>query len=81
MKGINSRIDGRKLILEVDLDQDFGPSSTGKSNFVATTGGFIKIESEPGVSYGLNVVRSNKVARKAPATVAPANDGIETLTV
>lgn len=78
MKGIIARVEGRKLILEVDLDQDFGPSSTGKSNFVATTGGFAKIDVDPGVSFGLNVVRSNKVPKQPVVVTKPA---IETLTV
>lgn len=81
MKGIVQRIEGRKLIIEVDLDQNFGPTSTQKSDFIATTGGFAKIESEPGVSYGLNVVRSKKVPRPAPTPAAKADDGIETLTI
>jgi hypothetical protein len=70
MEVIIQRIEGRKLILEVDLDQDFGPSSTSKSNFVATTAGFAKLDEFPGISIGQKVVRSNKGAW-TPALAPP----------
>lgn len=31
MKNVEMKIEGSKLTIEVDLDQDFGPSSSGKS--------------------------------------------------
>lgn len=71
MKGIIQRIDGDKLILEVDLTQNFGDSSTGKSIVVATSGGHAKIEDRPGLSYSLNVNLSKR-ALKAAGAPAPA---------
>jgi hypothetical protein len=40
MKGITERIEGDKLILEIDLTGNFGESSTGRSYTIATTEGF-----------------------------------------
>jgi len=80
MKGVISRVEGRKLLIEVDLDQDFGPSSSGKSNFVATTSGFSKVDVDPGVSFSLNVIRSNKVQKQPVTVTRPTSSTIETLT-
>lgn len=79
MKGITATVEGRDLVLRINLDQDFGPSSSGKTNFVGTTGGFVKLDSEPGVSFGLNVVR--KGPKRAGASPESAKPAIETLSV
>lgn len=44
------------LLITVPLDQDHGLSGSGKSNIVASSGGFIQIP-ESGVAFGLNVIR------------------------
>jgi hypothetical protein len=36
---IAARVEGRTLIIEINLDQDFGPSSNGKSNTIASSRG------------------------------------------
>lgn len=38
-RNVCSRIEGRKLILEIDLDAKGKPSGTGKNIVIATTGG------------------------------------------
>lgn len=57
MMNVSTRTEnnGTKLVIEVDLTQDFGPSKSGKTNMVASTSGFIQVA--PGVSLGLNVVK------------------------
>ena len=52
-KNVTGRIEGRKLILELDLDADFGLSKSGNSTIIATTSGNVTI---PGTSakLGLN---------------------------
>jgi hypothetical protein len=55
MLNITQRIENGKLILEIDLSQDHGPSSTGRSNIVASTKGWG--QPEPGISFNLTVVR------------------------
>lgn len=56
MLNVNQRLDGNKLILEIDLAQSHGPSSTGKTITVAKSG-FAKVEhpSIPGAGFTLNV--------------------------
>lgn len=83
MKGIKQEVKGNKLILEIDLDQNFGDSSTGKSIVVATSGGHQKLEERPGISYSLNVNLSKRAMKAAQAPAAPAvpkdPDGIEVI--
>lgn len=46
-----------KLIIEIDLNVDLGPSSTGRSNFVAKTDGWMRIpELGEGFMMNLNLV-------------------------
>ena len=44
------------LTITVPIDQDHGPSGSGKSNIVASSGGFIQVP-EHGIEFGLNVIR------------------------
>jgi hypothetical protein len=64
MQNVKTTVKGTKLTIEIDLSQDFGPSTSGKTNIIATTSGFTSIEGAPGVSLGLNVVRKGKAAQK-----------------
>lgn len=54
-QGIVQRVDGNKLIIEVDLNQNYGPSSTGKTDVVASSGGFQKVTGD--ISFSLNVCK------------------------
>jgi len=82
MKGVNKRVEGDKLILEIDLNQNFGESSTGRSFVIASSEGFEKIEERPGMSFSLNVNLSKRHAKKqAPAPATQADDGIETISI
>lgn len=42
-QNIQGRIVGTKLILEIDLAKDMGPSKSGKMNICATTNGFANV--------------------------------------
>jgi hypothetical protein len=46
------------LVMEIDLTQDFGLSSTGKTVIVASTGGFNKVD-----EYSVNLVVLKKVKK------------------
>ncbi|WP_323016425.1 hypothetical protein [Castellaniella sp.] len=82
MKGITERIEGDKLILEIDLNGNFGVSSTGRSITIATTEGFQKIEARPGMSYSVNVNLPVRYAKQAQAKPASSqDDGIENIEV
>ena len=55
-KNVVGKIEGDLLILTIDLTQNFGPSSSGKSTIIATTSGNVAI---PGTSakLGLNLYK------------------------
>ena len=54
---MQTRIEDRKLIIEIDLDGQQGTTSNGNIS-IASTKGWLKIEN--GVSLSLNLVRSVK---------------------
>ena len=56
-KNIEARIEKNKLILEIDLSQDFGLSSSGKSRIIASSEGNAA-PGQPEIKIGLNVYRS-----------------------
>lgn len=56
MQGIKQTVQGNKLIIEVDLSQNFGPSKSGKTLNVACSGGFQKVTGvNENISFSLNV--------------------------
>ncbi len=59
-KNVDMRIEGKKLIIEVEMDQDFGPSKSGKTRIIASTEGNISAPGDEDVKVGLNVYRYNK---------------------
>jgi hypothetical protein len=50
-------VDGDKLMLIVDLSQEFGPSASGKSITIASTEGNISVPGYEEVKIGLNVYK------------------------
>jgi hypothetical protein len=50
-------VDGDKLIITVDLNQEFGLSSSGKSITIASTEGNISVPGREDVKVGLNVYK------------------------
>lgn len=59
MKNVKLTIDGDKLLVEVDLSQDFGLSGSGKSIAIASTEGN-KPVGKGDIKIGLNIYRPNK---------------------
>jgi len=60
VKNIVMRVEGDKLIVEVDLTQEFGPSSSGKSIAIASSEGNVTIPYKEDVKIGLNVYKPVK---------------------
>ncbi len=60
MKNVSMSVKGTKLIIEVDLSQDFGLSSSGKSVVIASTEGNKDITGTDNVIIGLNVYKPAK---------------------
>ena len=59
-ENVSMRVDGSILVIEVDLSQTLGPSSSGKSEIIATSGGNISVPGRDEVKVGLNVYRPRK---------------------
>lgn len=59
MHNVSFQVEDHHLIITVDLDQELGESSSGKSIIIATTGGNVPL-AVPGhdeIKLGLNVYR------------------------
>lgn len=57
MKNVVLNVEGDKLIIVVDLNQEFGPSSSGKSITVASTEGNIAVPGREEIKIGLNIYK------------------------
>jgi hypothetical protein len=56
MQNVDWEVKDNKLIIEIDLTKDFGPSKSGKTITIASTRGNQKIEGTNAV-IGLNVYK------------------------
>ncbi len=61
MKNVDWTIEGDILTIRIDLTQDFGPSSSGKTRIIASTEGNIPVGPDRDEKIGLNVYRPKKV--------------------
>lgn len=57
MKNVEMNVEGDKLIIVVDLKQEFGLSSSGKSITVASTEGNISVPGHEEIKIGLNIYK------------------------
>ena len=55
MQNVETKVDGTKLTIIVDLSKTQGASKSGKSVIIATTGGNQPVM--PGVMMGLNIYK------------------------
>jgi len=53
-KNVTTRVEGDKLVIEIDLTQDHGPSTSGRTHVVATSDGITYVEVN-GVKWTLSV--------------------------
>ena len=63
MQNVVFEIEGDQLIIRVDLSQELGMSSSGKSVIIATTGGSVALPGWEAVKVGLNVYRPQQADR------------------
>lgn len=56
MENVVMKREGNKLIIEVDMSVDLGPSRSGKTRIIATTAGNAKVP-ESDAMIGLNVYK------------------------
>ncbi len=57
MQNITMTLKDKKLTLVIDLAKEIGPSSSGKSTLIASTGGNIEVTGAEGVKLGINCYR------------------------
>jgi hypothetical protein len=60
MQNVKMTVEGNKLTIEVDLSEEHGPSSSGKTTIIATTSGNAPVPDREGVQVGLNVFKKRK---------------------
>ena len=63
MQNVAFEVQGDQLIIRVDLSQELGVSSSGKSIIIATTGGNVAVPGWEAVKVGLNVYRPQQAGR------------------
>ena len=57
MTNVELDVKGDKLIITVDLSKGFGPSKSGKTTIVATTGGGVSVPGKENIKVGVNVYK------------------------
>jgi len=57
LQNIEATIDGKILILKIDLTQELGPSSSGKSTKVASSEGNVSVPGHEDIKIGVNVYK------------------------
>jgi hypothetical protein len=57
VKNVEIKVDGTKLTIVVDLSQEFGLSSSGKSITIASTEGNVAVPGHEEVKIGLNIYK------------------------
>lgn len=57
MKNVIIQVEGLKLTIVVDLSQELGLSSSGKSMTIATTEGNVSIPGNEEIKIGLNIYK------------------------
>lgn len=57
MKNVEMQVEGNILTIKLDLTQEFGPSSSGKTIIIASTEGNVSVPEHEDKKVGLNVYR------------------------
>jgi len=57
MKNVEMSLEGNILTIKVDLSKEFGPSASGKTIIIASTGGNVTIPGHEEAKVGLNIYR------------------------
>lgn len=57
MQNVKMSVKGNVLTITVDLSKDFGPSASGKTIKIASTGGNKEVPEGKGAIIGLNVYK------------------------
>jgi hypothetical protein len=57
MQNVTMRREGSTLVIEIDLDAELGPSKSGKSTLIATTGGNVRVPDAENVMVGITAFK------------------------
>jgi hypothetical protein len=57
MKNVEMKVEDNILTIKVDLNKEFGPSSSGKTIIIASTEGNVAIPEKEEVKIGLNIYK------------------------
>lgn len=60
MKNVEMKVEGNILTIKVDLTEEFGPSSSGKTIIIASTEGNVAVPENEEAKIGLNVYKYQK---------------------
>jgi hypothetical protein len=63
MQNVEFEVQGDQLVITIDLSQELGVSSSGKSIIIATTGGNVAVPGWEAIKVGLNVYRPQQAGR------------------
>lgn len=70
MENVQFEVQGTRLMIVVDLEQEIGESASGKSVIIATTGGNVSVPGYENVKVGLNVYRPQQQMSRGPRRMA-----------
>lgn len=59
MRNCEMKIEGDKLLIEIDLTQDFGPSKSGRTIIIASTQGNVDVRD--GIKIGVNCYKGRNL--------------------
>jgi len=54
MQNIEMKVDGNILKIEIDMSKVIGPSKSGKTDIIATTGGNVSVDGFTDAKIGIN---------------------------
>jgi len=60
LKNVDMTVEGSTLVIKIDLNKEFGLSSSGKSIIIASTEGSMSLPDNSEVKIGLNVYKKKK---------------------
>jgi len=65
MQNVTMRREGNKLVIEIDLSQDAGPSASGKTRIIASTRGNAPVPETEDTFIGINCFRYTTPKKKS----------------
>jgi hypothetical protein len=77
MDNVVFQVEGHRLVIVVDLSQEVGESSSGKSIILASSGGNVSVPGFEDIKIGLNVYRPQPQTGRGLRHMAKPLAGVE----